>query len=335
MIIKIKNHRISGEHMFIIAEAGINHNGEFELAKELISQAAKSGADAVKFQTYRTENLIVKNKRTKDLFNELKSYELTYEQFAGLRDFAEKEGIIFMSTADDMESLDFLSKLHLPAYKIGSGEIDNLLFLKKTALLKKPVLLSTGASTEEEIFKAYRTISRINRKIIIMHCISEYPADIASLNLSYIKSLIEQLKIPVGLSDHTASLISPALAMYMGASVIEKHFTLDRDMMGPDHAFSLDPGLFSTMCANIRDAEKMRGKGKKALTKKESELKQHIRKSVYTSSEIHADDNMTEANTKLLRPVLGISASMYEYFLGKRFIKDKNAYKPVRPSDIE
>lgn len=335
MIIKIKNFKISNERMFVIAEAGINHNGEMELAKELIIQAAKCGADAVKFQTYRTENLLVKNRKTKGLFQELKQYELSYEDFTVLRDFAENVGIIFLSTADDLESLKFLSSLKLPAYKIGSGEMDNYLMLKKTAMLRKPVLLSTGASTEEELFQAYRTIARLNRKVIIMHCVSDYPAAAQNLNLNYIKHLIEHLKVPVGLSDHSASLIAPAMASYMGASVIEKHFTLDNRLAGPDHSFSLAPDAFSIMVANIREAEIMRGKGKKLMTKGETELQGKIRKSIYSTSEIEEGEPLNMDNTKLLRPVLGISAAKYEYFLGKKFITSKNAYKPVRPKDIE
>lgn len=335
MIVKIGSHRITEKNPFIIAEAGINHNGEMALAKELIAQAKKAGAHAVKFQTYKTENLLIKNKKTKELFNELKSYELTYEQFSDLMKFAKKENIIFLSTPDDIESFGFLHSLRLPAYKIGSGEINNYYFQSMIARTGKPVLLSTGTADEDEIFRAFSTVYSVNRRIIIMHCVSQYPAESSSMNLNYIKTLKKKYKVNIGLSDHSLSTIAPSIAVSLGASVIEKHFTLDNNMKGPDHAMSLDIEGFSVMTAMIRQAVELLGNEQKTITDAEKRLKKEIRKSIYSKREIEIGETLDDENTVLLRPQLGLRASDYIYFKGKQFKRKKNAYKPVRAQDVE
>ncbi len=334
MIIKIKNHTI-GEKTFIIAEAGINHNGEISLAKELIHQAKLIGANAIKFQTYKTENLLIKNKKTKDLFQLLKKYELSFDDFRELKDFAQKEGIVFLSTPDDIESFEFLLSLHLPAYKIGSGEIDNYYFQKLIAMSKKTIILSTGTASFQEIKKAFFNIYKINKKLILLHCISEYPANINSLNLNFIETLKKQFKIPIGFSDHSLSLIIPSIAITKGASVIEKHFTLDNSLIGPDHKMSLNIDNFKKMIEYIRETESALGKYDRIVTKKENQLKPQIRKSIFSKTSIIENEKLNNNNTILLRPQIGIKASMYEYFFNKKFIKKKNPYKPIRVSDIE
>ncbi len=335
MVIKIAQHKISDNNPFIIAEAGVNHNGSMELARELINQAKRCGAHAVKFQTYRTENLLIKNKKTKELFNELKSYELSYDEFGELMKFSRKEGIIFLSTPDDVESFKYLRKIKVPAYKIGSGEIDNYYFQKLIAETGKPVILSTGTGDEDEIYNAYSNIYAVNKKLIIMHCVSEYPAEDNTMNLRYIRTLKKKYKLPVGLSDHSKSLLAPSIAVSMGASIIEKHFTLDNELKGPDHSMSLDPVNFSLMCGLIKETVTLLGNKEKRVTYNENKLKKLIRKSIYSTKEIEENDLLDTENTILLRPQLGLKASDYEYFLNKRFKKKKNAFKPVRAQDVE
>ncbi|MGE3062059.1 MAG: N-acetylneuraminate synthase family protein [bacterium] len=334
MIIKIKNRVISKQSPFIIAEAGINHNGDMKLAKELIKRAKESGADCIKFQTYKAENLIIKNQKTISFFNEIKRCELSYGQFEELKECAVKNNIIFMSTPDEEESLDFLLTLNLPAIKIGSGEVNNLKLLKKVSLSKKVILMSTGASTEEEIDRAYEILSSESKKVILMHCVSEYPADIKSLNLRYIRYMGLKYRCLTGFSDHTTSLIAPVAAFLSGASVIEKHFTLDNSLSGPDHKFSLNPQSFRVMVDNIREAEAALGEEKKRITPKESELRQFIRKSLFSKQNIEKNEELSDGNTILLRPQLGIKANEYFDIIGSRALLKINKFKPIHRKDI-
>lgn len=333
-MLKIKNRQLTPDRPFIIAEAGINHNGSFDNAKLLIDKAKECGADCIKFQTYRTEKLLIKNKKTSDFYDLLKKHELSYDQFSKLKEYAEEKKIIFMSTPDDMESLKFLIKLKIPAIKIGSGEVDNYSLLREAALSKRVILLSTGASSPAEISKAASLILRENRNLVIMHCISEYPADIPSMNLRFIDALRRRYRLPVGLSDHTVSLSVPVAAVALGASVIEKHFTLDRKMEGPDHAFSLDPAMFSEMVKMINEAASALGSERREVTEKEASLRKQIRKSLYTAVNVREKEALNLRNTILLRPQLGIPASEADSAMGALLQNPKNAYKPIYPNDI-
>ncbi|MDY6787527.1 MAG: N-acetylneuraminate synthase family protein [candidate division WOR-3 bacterium] len=335
MIIQIHRHRIMQEDPFIIAEAGINHNGDMDTALALIDSAGEAGADCIKFQTYKTSNLLIKNKKTKELFEELQSYELSYENFRELRDYAVKKNIIFMSTPDDIESLEFLMSINVPALKIGSGEIDNYHFLKKAADYPKPIIVSTGTASKKEIEKAYKIIRRRNKKLILMHCVSSYPASIEDLNLNFISVMEKRYNIPIGFSDHSMSLLAPAVGVAKGASVIEKHFTLDNSIEGPDHRMSLNPSQFREMVDNIHETSKMLGKSDKIIAQSEKKLIKTIRKSIYTAGPIEKGERISSDNTVLLRPAISLAASTYEHFLGKRVKRKKNAYKPLRSGDVE
>lgn len=333
-MLKIKNRQLSSDNPFIIAEAGINHNGSVETAKLLIDEAKECGADCIKFQTYRTEKLIIKNKKTSEFYDLLKRHELSFNDFEELKKHAESRKIIFMSTPDDMESLKFLIKLKIPAIKIGSGEIDNYSLLREAALSKRVVILSTGASNIAEINKAASIILKENRNLVILHCVSEYPADVQSMNLRFLNTLSKRFRVPVGLSDHTDSLAVPAAAVALGASVIEKHFTLDRDMDGPDHSFSLDPSMFREMVKIIKEAASALGSDRKEITERESALRKQIRKSLYTAVNIKDKEALTQRNTILLRPQLGIPASESSSAMGAILQNPKNAYKPIYSDDI-
>ncbi|MEO0281001.1 MAG: N-acetylneuraminate synthase family protein [candidate division WOR-3 bacterium] len=335
MVIKIKNRIIRKGDFFIIAEGGVNHNGDINLAKELIVKAKEAGADAIKFQTYKTEKLIIKNKKTEDFFNMIKRLELSEKDFIELKDFAIKNDIIFLSTPDEEESLKFLLSLNLPAIKIGSGEANNIDFLINVAKTKKVVLISTGCCNEEEIDRIYKTIYPLNKKMILMHCISEYPASIESLNLQFIKKMVKKYNCPIGFSDHTTSIFTPSIAYILGATVIEKHFTLDKNLPGPDHSSSLDFEEFKNMVELLYETKKALGKDIRKITEKEDRIRKFIRKSLFSKTEIKKGKTLTKENTILLRPEIGIRADQSLKVYGKRIKVKKNKFKPIFSNEID
>jgi len=252
------------EPCFIIAEAGVNHNGSIELAKKLIDAAKDAGADAVKFQTFKTENVVVKDAQKAEYQKEttgegsqyemIKKLELTEEDFRELADYAKEKDIMFLSSPFDKESVDLLNELDVPAFKVGSGEITNLPLLRYIAKKEKPIILSTGMSTLGEIEEALDVIrSEGVEDIILLHCVSNYPARIEDVNLRALGTLKQAFKLPVGFSDHTLGITAPIAAVALGACVIEKHFTLDRNLPGPDHKASLEPEELKEMAKAIRE----------------------------------------------------------------------------------
>lgn len=329
MIVKIKNKVIKKGEIFIIAEGGVNHNGDINLAKELIVKAKEAGADAIKFQTYKTEKLVIKNSKTEDFFKMIKDLELSEKDFIELKEYAVKNDIIFLSTPDEEDSLKFLMSLNLPAIKIGSGEANNLPFLKKVAKTKKTLLISTGCCTEDEIDRIYKTVYPINKKLVLLHCISEYPADIDSLNLNFIKKMIKKYNCPIGFSDHTTSIFTPSIAYILGATVIEKHFTLDKNLPGPDHKSSLDFKEFKSMVEILSETKKALGKDIRKITPREDKIRKFIRKSLFSKDELKSGEILTPQNTILLRPEIGIRADQAELIYGKRIKVKKNRYKPI------
>lgn len=334
MKVKIKEYVIKRGNIFIIAEAGVNHNGDINMAKELIVKAKEAGADAVKFQTYKTEHLIIKNKKTENFFNMIKNLELKYDDFIELKDFAIKNDIIFLSTPDEEESLNFLLSLNLPAIKIGSGESNNYDFLLKVAKTKKVLLVSTGTSTEEEIDRIYKLIYPVNKKLVLMHCISEYPARISSLNLNFIKKLIKKYDCPIGFSDHTTSIFTPSIALTLGACVIEKHFTLDKNLPGPDHSSSLDFKEFKDMVEILKMTQIALGKDIRRISEEEDRIRKFVRKSLFSKLPLNKNSIITRENTILLRPEIGIRADKVIQYYGKKIKSKKNRFKPIFPEDV-
>ena len=252
------------EPCFIIAEAGVNHNGSVELAKKLIDAAKDAGADAVKFQTFKAESVVVKDAQKAEYQKEttgegsqyemIKKLELTEEDFRELADYAKEKDIMFLSSPFDKESVDLLNELDVPAFKVGSGEITNLPLLRYIAKKEKPIILSTGMSTLGEIEEALDVIrSEGVEDIILLHCVSNYPARIEDVNLRALGTLKQAFKLPVGFSDHTLGITAPIAAVALGACVIEKHFTLDRNLPGPDHKASLEPEELKEMAKAIRE----------------------------------------------------------------------------------
>ncbi|WP_039882928.1 N-acetylneuraminate synthase [Campylobacter upsaliensis] len=319
--------------VLIIAEAGVNHNGDINLAKKLIEQAAKAGADVVKFQTFKANSCVsVSAKKAKyqlettakeeSQLEMIQKLELSYESHFELMKHCKKHGITFLSTPFDLESVEFLRGLDLPYFKIPSGEITNLPYLKAVAKCKKRVLLSTGMANLGEI-EAALTILRKNgtRNITLLHCNTEYPTPFEDVNLNALKTLKEAFKLEVGYSDHTEGIVASLGAVALGAVVIEKHFTLDKTMEGPDHRASLEFEELRALCKGIRELEKALGSGIKKASKSEAKNKIIARKSLVAKCIIQKGEKFSEQNLTTKRPGSGISAMRYEEYLGKRALK--------------
>ncbi|ELU9597130.1 N-acetylneuraminate synthase [Campylobacter upsaliensis] len=319
--------------VLIIAEAGVNHNGDINLAKKLIEQAAKAGADVVKFQTFKANSCVsVSAKKAKyqlettakeeSQLEMIQKLELSYESHFELMKHCKKHGIAFLSTPFDLESVEFLKGLDLPYFKIPSGEITNLPYLKAVAKCKKRVLLSTGMANLGEI-EAALTILRKNgtRNITLLHCNTEYPTPFEDVNLNALKTLKEAFKLEVGYSDHTEGIVASLGAVALGAVVIEKHFTLDKTMEGPDHRASLEFEELRALCKGIRELEKALGSGIKKASKSEAKNKIIARKSLVAKREIQKGEKFSIENLTTKRPGSGISAMRYEEYLGKRALK--------------
>ncbi|EFS9254445.1 N-acetylneuraminate synthase [Campylobacter upsaliensis] len=319
--------------VLIIAEAGVNHNGDINLAKKLIEQAAKAGADVVKFQTFKANSCVsVSAKKAKyqlettakeeSQLEMIKKLELSYESHFELMKHCKKHGIAFLSTPFDLESVEFLRGLDLPYFKIPSGEITNLPYLKAVAKCKKKVLLSTGMANLGEIEAALEILRKNGtRNITLLHCNTEYPTPFEDVNLNALKTLKEAFKLEVGYSDHTEGIVASLGAVALGAVVIEKHFTLDKTMEGPDHRASLEFEELRALCKGIRELEKALGSGIKKASKSEAKNKIIARKSLVAKREIQKGEKFSIENLTTKRPGSGISAMRYEEYLGKRALK--------------
>lgn len=264
--------------VYIIAEAGVNHNGSLDIAKKMVDAAKNAGVDAIKFQTFKTENIVTKNALKADYqikstgdgvsqYSMLKGLELSYSDFEALKNYCDVSCIEFLSTPFDLESIDFLNGLGVRYFKIPSGEITNFPYLRKIGQTGRPVILSTGMSNLDEVKDAIDVLKEYgSRDISLLHCTTEYPAPVEFVNLRAMHTMAEVFKLPVGYSDHTKGIMIPVAAVAMGAVIIEKHFTLDRDMKGPDHKASLEPVELSNMVKAIRDVEMALGTGKKCIS---------------------------------------------------------------------
>ena len=327
------------KHVFIIAEAGVNHNGYIVLAKKLIDSAYEAGADAVKFQTFKAEKLISKNapkaeyqKQTTDSnesqYDMIKKLELDVETHRELLSYCKRKNIIFLSTPFDLDSIDLLNKLGLNIFKIGSGEITNLPYLRKIGSLKKKVIISTGMSDLGEIEDALNILissGTSKENITVLHCNTEYPTPIEDVNLKAMLTIKNAFDIKVGYSDHTLGIEIPIAAVAIGATVIEKHFTLDKTMEGPDHKASLEPHELKQMVRSIRNIEKAIGDGIKKPSLSEKKNINIARKSIVASKEIKKGEIFSENNLTVKRPGNGISPMRWDEFIGKVSTNDYNA----------
>lgn len=327
------------QHTFIIAEAGVNHNGSLEMALQLVDAAVNAGVDCIKFQTYKTESLVSKsapkadyqinntqNKNTQ--FEMLKELELSEEMHHKILDYCKEKKILFFSTAFDLLSLEYLKELNLQLVKIPSGEITNYPYLKKAAQLFNKIIISTGMSTIEDIRLALQVFideGIPKENITILHCNTEYPTPMEDVNLKAMLHIQKEFGTAIGYSDHTLGIEVPIAAVALGASLIEKHFTLDRTLPGPDHAASLEPEELKMMVSAIRNIEKtIAGDGIKKPSK--SEIKNILigRKSIVAKTKILKGDIFTEENITSKRPGHGLSPMLWNKVLGQVAKKDFN-----------
>jgi len=320
--------------VYIIAEAGVNHNGSIEVAKKMVDVAKESGVDAIKFQTFQAEKMVTarsskaeyQKKGTTEGESQLemlKKLQLSQEEFILLRTYCEQIGIEFLSTPFDLESLAFLYRIGLKRWKIPSGEITNLPYLIKIAETKQPAILSTGMATMEEVEAAVEVLNKYGvKEITLLHCTTEYPTPFEDVNLKAMLTLKEHFNMSVGYSDHTMGIEIPMAAVAMGATIIEKHFTLGRNMEGPDHKASLEPDELKAMVSAIRHIEVAFGDGVKKPARSERKNVEIVRKSIVASKKIKQGELFNEANLTVKRPGIGISPMKWFDVLGKRSLRD-------------
>ena len=334
--------------VFIIAEAGVNHNGDINLAKRLIDEAHNAGADCVKFQTWVTEDIVDKSSTKAEYqiqndgnetsqYEMLKNLELSFNQFAELQSYCNTKGIMFLSTPDDYKSLDFLSdELDLPILKIGSGEVTNIPLLRRFGKKRKPIILSTGMSSIGEVEKAYNTlIGSGATSVILLHCTSNYPASLDSINLKAMNTLESVFKTQIGYSDHTEGIEVSLAAVALGAVVIEKHYTLDKNMPGPDHKASLDPKELKQLVDKIRNIEKaLSGNGMKMPNLSEKETKKVVQKGIYLNKNIAKGQTITDEFLIMKRPVGQLSAQEYDFVIGRTVKNDILSGESLKLSDL-
>lgn len=332
---KIGNRLIGeGEPCFIIAEAGVNHNGDISLAKRLVDVAEEAGVDAVKFQTFVAEELVTESaekagyqKETTRLgesqLEMLKKLELTEKDSRELFAYSQDKNMLFLSTPFDRGSVDLLYELGVNAFKIGSGEITNLPLLKHIARKGKPIILSTGMATLGEIEEAVETLREEGaEEFVLLHCVTNYPARIEDMNLKVLETLRSAFKLPVGLSDHSLGITMPIAAVALGACVVEKHFTLDKNLPGPDHKASLGPDELEQMVKAIREVEAASGDGLKRPTAGEEEIKKVARRSIVARVNIPQGTIVTEEMLAIKRPGIGLEPKYVDRIIGKAAKRD-------------
>jgi N,N'-diacetyllegionaminate synthase len=320
--------------VYIIAEAGVNHNGSMELAKKMVDSAKDAGADCIKFQTFVAKNMTTKNAGKADYQKQqtdsdenqlemLKKLELSFGEFVELNEYCKSKGIEFLSTGFDFDSIDFLNKIDMGKWKIPSGEITNLPYLIKIAKLNKPVILSTGMSTMEDIRLALNVLKKNgSEEITVLHCTTEYPTPFKDVNLAAMITINNEFGVPFGYSDHTKGIEISVAAVAMGATVIEKHFTLDRNMEGPDHKASLEPSELKDMIIAIRNVEIAIGSSEKKPAKSEEKNLVIVRKSIIANCDIKKGEIFTEENLTVKRPGNGISPMKWFDVIGKSAVRD-------------
>ncbi|MFH1075683.1 MAG: N-acetylneuraminate synthase [Pseudomonadota bacterium] len=321
-------------HAFIIAEAGVNHNGSLKIAKELVDAAVAAEADAVKFQTFKAELLVTSyapkaeyqlqaTNKNESQFDMLKRLELSEKDFSELMEYSENNGITFLSTPFDKESADFLDNIGVTAFKIGSGDIANIPLLSHVASKGKPMLVSTGMSSLGEVENAVNIIEATgNARLALLHCVSNYPADAKDVNLSAMSTMQKAFNLPVGYSDHTPGAAVAIAAVALGARILEKHFTLSRNMEGPDHQASLEPHEFKTLVDSIRQVEVSLGDGRKKAAPSEQNTLSVARRSLVAACNIAAGTKLTQDLISIKRPGTGLPPIAVPYVLGRTLHKD-------------
>jgi len=333
----------------IIGEAGVNHNGDIHLAKKLIDIGAEAGVDYVKFQTWVTELLLDENAPKAEYqkkndgeettqYQMLKSLELSYDDFIELNRYSIEKGVKFLSTPDEEKSLNFLvDKLNIPLIKVGSGEITNIPSLRKIGKKKMEVILSTGMSNLGDVENAYNALIESGAKsVVLLHCTSNYPAPYETINLKAMCTLREAFKTKVGYSDHSEGISVSLAAVALGAEIIEKHFTIDQNMIGPDHKASMSPDELKMLVKEIRIIEKaMAGSGRKEIQELEKETKKVVSKGLYFKESVLKGTRISEEMLNAKRPEKGISSSNLDICIGKKLRRDINVNEALTWGDLD
>ena len=333
--------------VFIIAEAGVNHNGKMELAYKLVDAAKEAGVDAVKFQIFKSEKLISKSTKMADYQKEnlkenisqldmVKKLELSYEDFIKINEYCKEKGIMFMATPFDNDSLDFLvDTLKVDVLKIGSGDLNNYPFLEKVALKDKEIILSTGMSNLSDIEGALDFIAQYtDKEVKVLHCTTNYPCPMDEVNLKAMNTIKDAFQVAVGYSDHTLGIEVPIAAVALGAEIIEKHFTLDKTMEGPDHVASLEPNELKEMTRTIRNIEKALGSGIKKPNKSEVKIQSIVKRKIVLAKEVEANHILTENDLEYKRCENGIESKYYKSIIGKKVKRKIDADSPLMWEDI-
>jgi N-acetylneuraminate synthase/N,N'-diacetyllegionaminate synthase len=334
-----------GAPCFIIAEAGVNHNGHVDLAHKLIDAARDAGADAVKFQTFSADALATASAEKaayqktstgagsqRDM---LRALELRAEDFKALKNHCRQAELLFLSSPFDEVGIDLLDRLDVSAFKIPSGDLTNTPYLKHMARKRRPVILSTGMATIDEVGQAINTLDRDGAKdIVLLHCVSAYPADYSDLNLRAMATLADAFGRPVGLSDHSLGTSVAIAAVALSACVIEKHLTLDRNMPGPDHSASLEPAVFGQMVQAIRQVEAALGDGRKEPCAAERDTARVARKSLHARHDLAAGAILTADSIIIARPETGLPPAMFESVVGRKLRNTVAAGDPIRQDDL-
>lgn len=343
--IRLGAHRLGpGRPCFVIAEAGVNHNGRLSMALRLVDAAARAGADAVKFQTFRAEHLVTRRARPApyqrrgirkgiSTFEMLRRLELSEKDHRALAAHSRRRKILFLSTPFDSGSADFLERLGVPLFKISSGDITDLPFLGSVARRRKPLILSTGMSTLAEVREALGAVRLAGAtQVILLHCVSNYPAAPADVNLRAMDSMAAAFGVPVGLSDHTPGIEVALAAVARGACVIEKHFTLDRHLPGPDHRASLEPAELASLVQGIRRVESALGDGRKRPAASELAMIPFARKSLVALRDIAVGERLAPEMVGTKRPGTGLAPAALRRYLGKKIRQSIAADQPLTAS---
>lgn len=335
----------NGNPCYIIAEIGSNHNGDIENAYKLIDVSKEAGADAVKFQSYKAETLYSKyvprrkfddGTEGPDIYEMISRIQMPYEWHKPLKEYCDKVGITFCSSPFDLEAVQSLEDIGCPFYKIASSELGDPILIKAVAKTGKPMVISTGKATMEDVDLAVSWCKEEgNEKLILLHCTATYPAKYESMNLNVITSMQDHFDFPIGLSDHNTENITAVSAITMGANLVEKHITLDRNMNGPDHNFALEPDGLNELCRYIRNTERAMGDPIKKVDASEKEGVRIANRSIHINRDMKAGDVIELNDIIIKRPSLGIAPRLYENILGKKLIKDIKADMWLTKDDLE
>ncbi len=331
----------ANDHLFIIAEAGVNHNGDVETALRLVDAAIESGCDAIKFQTWITEKVYCTKRSVKpeyqarvtdaneSEFDTIKRLELSFSDFRRIKDYCDECGILFFSTPDESDSAKFLVDLDVSLMKTASQDVTNLPFLRQLSRLGLPIIFSTGACTLAELAEGIEAVSESTKEILILHCVSSYPAPFEQMNLATIPNLRATFGFPVGFSDHSEGIEAACAAVALGARVFEKHLTLDRGMPGPDHQASLEPGKMKSYCDVLRNVHRALGDGVKRIMPCEMDARKAFRRFLVAARDLPAGTELTEADIVFKKVVDGIAPKFLNMLVGKRLVRGVAADTPI------